>query len=57
MSPFHVNYQTRLAEVTAALDTARRENRVADVLGLELAARLLDQHVGELHPSSALVSA
>jgi len=48
MSPFHVNYRTRLAEVMAALTLARQENRLEDAVGLELAARLLERHVGEI---------
>ena len=48
MSPFHVNYRTRLAEVHAALTTARQENRLDDAVALELAARLLEGHVGEI---------
>ena len=57
MSPFHVNYQNRLAEVSAALDSARRENRTIDVLALELAVRVLDQHLGELRRTSQLALA
>ena len=57
MSPFNVNYRNRLAEVTAALEAARRENRLADAMGLELALRVLGQHVEELRPSAHLVSA
>jgi hypothetical protein len=48
MSPFHVNYRARLAEVLAALTTARQENRLNDAVALELAARLLEGHVGEI---------
>lgn len=57
MAAFHVNYRNRLAEVTAALESARRENRLLDAVALELALRVLDQHVGELRPASRLVSA
>ena len=57
MSPFHVNYRSRLAEVTAALEAARREGRLADAMGLELALRVLGQHVDELRPTAHLVSA
>ena len=52
MSPFHVNYQNRLAEVTEALECARRENRIADAMGLELALRVLGQHLNELRPGA-----
>ena len=48
MSPFHVNYRARLAEVMAALTLARQENRLQDAVGLELAARLLEGHLGEI---------
>jgi len=48
MSPFHVNYRSRLAEVLAALITARQENRLDDAVALELAARLLERHVIEI---------
>ena len=48
MSPFHVNYRSRLAEVLAALTAARQENRMDDAVALELAARLLERHVGEI---------
>jgi hypothetical protein len=57
MSPFHVNYQNRLAEVTAALDTARREERIVDVQALELAMSVLDQHLGELRRTCQLALA
>jgi len=48
MSPFHVNYRSRLAEVLAALSNARQENRQHDAVALELAARVLERHVGEI---------
>jgi hypothetical protein len=48
MSPFHVNYRSRLAEVSVALDEAKRENRYADAAALELALRVLHQHVRDL---------
>lgn len=48
MSVFHVNYRTRLAEVMAALTAARQENRLDDAAALELAALVLERHVGEL---------
>jgi hypothetical protein len=48
MSPFHVNYRARLAEVLAALAAARQENRQDEAVALELAARLLERHVGEM---------
>ena len=57
MSPFHVNYQSRLADVTAALEVARAENRNDDVRGLELAVLVLDQHVGELRRGRELALA
>ena len=57
MSAFHVNYESRRAEIAAALDAARREGRLADAVGLELAARVLDLHLGELHTSRQLVGA
>ena len=57
MSPFHVNYRSRLAEVTAALEAARREGRLADAMGLELALRVLGQHVEDVRSGSRLVSA
>jgi hypothetical protein len=47
MSPFHVNHRVRLAEVIAALNAARHENRHADAQALELAARVLANHLGE----------
>ena len=51
MSPFHVNYRARLAEITAALHSARAENRHDDALVLELAALVLERHVGDLERS------
>lgn len=48
MSPFHVNYRNRLAEVLDALTTARQENRPHDAVALELAARVLEGHLGEI---------
>ena len=57
MSPFHVNYRSRLAQVSAALDAARQENRQTDALALELAMRVLHQHVGELHGTRELALA
>ena len=57
MSPFHVNYQHRLTEVSAALDIARRENRLLDAQALELALRVLDQHLGDIRPTSQLALA
>lgn len=48
MSPFHVNYRTRLAEIVAQLDAARAENRHADAQALELAASVLVKHLGEI---------
>lgn len=48
MSPFHVNYRARLAEILAQLDAARRDNRETDAQALELAASVLESHVGEL---------
>ena len=48
MSPFHVNYRARLAEVLAALSAARQENRLDDAVALELAARLLERHLGDI---------
>ena len=48
MSPFNVNYRSRLAEVLAALTTARQEHRLDDAVALELAARLLERHLGEI---------
>ena len=48
MSAFHVDYRTRLTEVLAALAVARQENRTHDAVALELAARVLEGHVGEL---------
>ena len=48
MSPFNMNYRRRLAEVLAALAAARQENRLDDAVALELAARLLEGHVGEI---------
>ena len=55
MSPFHVNYRTRLAEVHAALTTARQENRLDDAVALELAARLLERHLGEIESRSPVL--
>src|SRR4051794_34709938 len=48
MPPFNVNSRPRLAEVLAALPAARQENRLDDAVALELAARLLERHVGEI---------
>ena len=48
MSPFNMNYRARLAEVRAALTSARQENRPHDALALELAALVLERHLGEI---------
>ena len=56
MSPFHVNYQNRLATVAEALETARRENREDEAVALELAMRVLHMHVAELQQGTALAS-
>jgi hypothetical protein len=48
MSPFNVNYRARLVEVRAALTSARQENRQHDAVALELAARVLERHLGEI---------
>ena len=48
MSPFNMNYRARLAEVLADLTIALQENRLDDAVALELAARLLERHVGEI---------
>lgn len=53
MSPFHVNYRARLAEVMAALTAARQENRLHDAVALELAARVLERHLGEIESRRA----
>jgi hypothetical protein len=51
MSPFHVNYRARLAEVTAALHAARAAKRHDEALALELAALVLERHLGDLDRS------
>ena len=53
MSPFHVNYQRRLASVAEALDAARRENRTDDAVALELAMRVLHMHVSDIEHRTA----
>jgi len=56
MSPFHVNYQNRLVAVSAALEEARRDNRLDDAVALELAVRVLHMHVNELQQRVELAS-
>jgi hypothetical protein len=51
MSPFHVNYRARLAEIMTALQAAREANRHDEALALELAALVLERHLGDLHRS------
>jgi hypothetical protein len=53
MSPFHVNYRARLAEVLAALTSARQENRQHEAVALEMAAKVLERHLGEIESNRA----